>query len=81
MSESEGEEVATQEVTLPQNLPGRGNIRSTQSSVRLTEVGGDLTGMICGPPNDCGVVVAGATADSTAGEGGGWTLHWRSLAS
>jgi ribosome biogenesis protein SSF1/2 len=38
VSESEGEEVAGQEVTLPQNLRGRGNLKSTQSSVRLTEV-------------------------------------------
>ena len=38
MSESEGEEVAVQEVTLPQDMPGRGNVKSGQSTVRLTEV-------------------------------------------
>ena len=38
MSESEGEEMAGQEVTLPQDLPGRGNTQSTQSAVKLTEV-------------------------------------------
>ncbi|CAI8048865.1 Suppressor of SWI4 1 homolog [Geodia barretti] len=43
VSESEGEEVAGQEVTLPQNLRGRGNLKSTQSSVRLIELGPRLT--------------------------------------
>ena len=38
MSESEGEEVTAQEVTLPQDLPGRGNTQSSRSAVRLTEV-------------------------------------------
>lgn len=37
-SESEGEEVGGQEVTLPQDLPGRGNTQSTQSTIKLTEV-------------------------------------------
>ena len=27
------------EVTLPQDLPGRGNIKSEQSTIRLSEVG------------------------------------------
>ena len=41
MSESDGEELAEGrdgEVTLPQDLPGRGNIKSEQSAIRLTEV-------------------------------------------
>ena len=40
MSESEGEELVggEGEVTLPQDLPGRGNIKSEQSAIRLTEV-------------------------------------------
>ena len=39
MSESEGEDLAGEgEVTLPQDLPGRGNIKSEQSTVRLSEV-------------------------------------------
>lgn len=40
-SESDGEEMVTGgagEVTLPQDLPGRANIKSEQSSVRLSEV-------------------------------------------
>ena len=36
-SESEGEEMESQ-VTLPQDLPGRGNIKQQQSAVKLTEV-------------------------------------------
>ena len=41
MSESEGEELAGEgEVTLSQDLPGRGNIKSEQSAVRLSEVRG-----------------------------------------
>ena len=43
VSESEGEEMAAQEVTLPQDLPGRGNVKSGQSAVRLTEVRASLT--------------------------------------
>ena len=40
VSESEGEEVAGErEVVLPQDLPGRGNLKSEQSAIRLTEVG------------------------------------------
>ena len=38
VSESEGEEMVAQEVTLPQDMPGRGNLRLGQSVVRLTEV-------------------------------------------
>ena len=37
-SESEGEEIESQ-VTLPQDLPGRGNIKQQQSAIKLTEVG------------------------------------------
>ena len=37
-SESEGEEPDDSKVTLPQNLHGRGNVKSQQSAVRLTEV-------------------------------------------
>ena len=37
-SESEGEEPVDSNVTLPQNLHGRGNIKSQQSAIRLTEV-------------------------------------------
>lgn len=40
VSESEGEDMAGEgEVTLPQDLPGRGNIKSEQSAIRLSEVG------------------------------------------
>ena len=43
VSESEGEEMAGEgEVTLPQDLPGRGNIKSEQSAIRLSEVGNSL---------------------------------------
>ena len=41
MSESEGEELAGEgEVTLSEDLPGRGNIKSEQSAIRLSEVRG-----------------------------------------
>ena len=41
VSESEGEELAGEgEVTLSQDLPGRGNIKSEQSAIRLSEVRG-----------------------------------------
>ena len=38
MSESEAEDVAGEEVTLPQDLPGAGNIKQQQSAVKLIEV-------------------------------------------
>lgn len=38
-SESEGEEPMESNVTLPQSVPGRGNIKSQKSAIRLTEVG------------------------------------------
>lgn len=45
-SESDGEEMAGEgDVTLPQDLPGRGNIRSEQSAVKLSEV---RAGVVCG---------------------------------
>ena len=37
-SESEAEDAADSHVTLPQDLPGRGNIKSEKSSVKVTEV-------------------------------------------
>lgn len=37
-SESEGEETMESNVTLPQSVPGRGNIKSQKSAIRLTEV-------------------------------------------
>lgn len=37
-SESEGEEPADSRVMLPQNMPGRGNVKAQQSAIRLTEV-------------------------------------------
>lgn len=37
-SESEGEEPVDSRVTLPQNVPGRGNVKAQQSAIRLTEV-------------------------------------------
>ena len=41
VSESEGEELAGEgEVTLSEDLPGRGNIKSEQSAIRLSEVRG-----------------------------------------
>ncbi len=36
-SDSEGEDMGG-DVTLPQDLPGRGNIQAQQSAVRLSEV-------------------------------------------
>ncbi|XP_002163125.3 suppressor of SWI4 1 homolog isoform X1 [Hydra vulgaris] len=39
LSESEGEEPTDSHVTLPQRLPGRGNTKSGQSAVKLTELG------------------------------------------
>lgn len=38
LSESEGEDPADSQVTLPQRVPGRGNIKAGQSAIRLTEV-------------------------------------------
>jgi len=38
LSESEGEDMAEDHVTLPQDLPGVGNIRRQQSAIKLTEV-------------------------------------------
>jgi len=43
MSESEGEEPAESQVVLPQNVRGRGNIKSSQSAIKLTELGPRLT--------------------------------------
>ena len=37
-SESDGEEMAGEDIILPQDLPGRGNVKTGQSSVRLSEV-------------------------------------------
>ena len=37
-SESEGEEPEASQVMLPQNVPGRGNVKAQQSAIRLTEV-------------------------------------------
>ena len=38
-SDSEGEELAGEgDVILPQDLPGRGNVHSQQSVIRLSEV-------------------------------------------
>ncbi|XP_065917105.1 suppressor of SWI4 1 homolog [Dysidea avara] len=39
LSESEGEDMTEDHVTLPQNLPGVGNIRRQQSAIKLTELG------------------------------------------
>ena len=39
MSESEGEEPVESQVVLPQNIRGRGNMKSSQSAIKLTEVG------------------------------------------
>jgi len=39
LSESEGEEPNDSHVTLPQRMPGRGNIKSSQSAIKLTEMG------------------------------------------
>ena len=41
-SESEGEEPVDARVMLPQNVPGRGNVKAQQSAIRLTEVYGKL---------------------------------------
>lgn len=38
-SESEGEEPGDSRITLPQDVPGRGNIKAQQSAIRLTELG------------------------------------------
>lgn len=38
LSESEGEDIDGEEVTLPQDLPGAGNVKQHQSAVKLTEV-------------------------------------------
>ena len=39
MSESEAEDgIGDEEVTLPQDLPGAGNIKQQQSAIKLTEV-------------------------------------------
>lgn len=38
MSESEGEEPAESQVILPQDIIGRGNVKSSQSAIKLTEV-------------------------------------------
>lgn len=48
-SESDGEELCggEGEVVLPQDLPGRANIKSEQSTVRLSEVM-VLCGLSCG---------------------------------
>lgn len=43
MSESEAEDVAGEEVTLPQDLPGAGNVKQQQSAVRLIELGPRMT--------------------------------------
>ncbi|CAB4025525.1 suppressor of SWI4 1 homolog [Paramuricea clavata] len=42
-SESEAEDPADSHVTLPQDLPGRGNIKSEKSSVKLTELGPQMS--------------------------------------
>lgn len=39
LSDSEVEDDATSHVTLPQKLSSRGNIASSQSAIRLTELG------------------------------------------
>ena len=46
LSESEGEEPAEARVTLPQAVRGRGNIKSSQSAIRLSEVGPRLQLML-----------------------------------
>ncbi len=38
VSESEGEEPTEAHVTLPQNVRGRGNAKSSQSAIKLVEV-------------------------------------------
>lgn len=42
-SESDGDDGPDNQVELPQNLPGRGNLKSNRSAVRLTELGPRLT--------------------------------------
>ncbi|XP_028394576.1 suppressor of SWI4 1 homolog isoform X2 [Dendronephthya gigantea] len=42
-SESEAEDPIDSQVTLPQDLPGRGNIKSEKSSVKLTELGPQMS--------------------------------------
>ena len=42
-SESDGEDGPDNQVELPQNLAGRGNLKSNRSAVRLTELGPRLT--------------------------------------
>ena len=42
-SESDGEDGPENQVELPQNLSGRGNLKSNRSAVRLTELGPRLT--------------------------------------
>lgn len=43
LSESEGEEAEDSKVTLPQRMSGRGNMKSNQSSIKLTEMGPRLS--------------------------------------
>jgi len=43
LSESEGEEPEDSKVQLPQRMSGRGNLKSNQSSIKLTEMGPRLT--------------------------------------
>ncbi|XP_065068375.1 suppressor of SWI4 1 homolog [Rhopilema esculentum] len=43
MSESEGEEPVESQVVLPQNVHGRGNVKASQSAIKLTELGPRLT--------------------------------------
>jgi len=43
LSESEGEEAEDSKVTLPQRMSGRGNMKSSQSAIKLTEMGPRLT--------------------------------------
>ena len=68
MSESEGEELAEGgegEVTLPQDLPGRGNVKSEQSAIKLTEV--CLNGMREGLGRVCVCTSAWSKAYTSAG--------------
>ena len=80
MSESEGEEVVAQEVTLPQDLPGRGNVKSSQCAVRLTEVYitlyRDVEHCVSVCVCEC-VCVAGSKVDAATGKSGGRSLQWR----
>lgn len=43
LSESEGEDAEDSKVVLPQRMTGRGNLKSNQSSIKLTEMGPRLT--------------------------------------